>query len=59
MSAEVVVYGKLSIRIEQLQGMTFDECKEKNPTIKERLLKGAWEIANPKTEKKEKKTKDA
>ena len=56
---EVVNYGRLSIRLEAIKGLTWTECKEAFPKIKERLLKGAWDLANPKTEKKKKETKEA
>lgn len=43
----VIVFGRLSIRDEYLKDLSFEEAKEKHPTIKENLLLGAWKIANP------------
>ena len=46
---EYVSYGKIrSIRRDSLEGLSFEEAREKHPTIKETLLRGAWEIVNPK-----------
>jgi hypothetical protein len=45
---EVVVYGRLSIRRDALDGLTFEEAKKQHSTIKETLLLGAWKIVNPK-----------
>lgn len=59
----VIVYGRLSIRLDALDGLTFEDAKKNNPSIKESLLLGAWKIANPKgkmkneTPKKEKEDK--
>lgn len=57
MSAEYVVYGRLSILKSEVQDITFEELKDKFPTVKESLLLGAWKIVNPKG--KLKKGKDA
>lgn len=41
-------YGRLQILTKELEGLSFEEAREKHPTIKETLLRGAWEIVNPK-----------
>lgn len=56
---EVIKYGRLSIRLEALNGLSWVEAKETFHNVKESLLKGAWDIANPKTEKKKKDTEEA
>ena len=45
---EYISHGKLSIRVDSLENLSFEEAREKHPTIKESLLLGAWKIVNPK-----------
>lgn len=49
---EFIQYGRLSIRRDAVEGLTFEEAKKNNPSVKEKFLLGAWEIANPKGKKK-------
>lgn len=44
----IIVYGRLSIQSESLEGLTFEDAKKVHSSIKESLLLGAWKIANPK-----------
>jgi hypothetical protein len=46
--SEYVKYGRAQILRSSLDGLSFEEAKEKHPTIKESLLRGAWDIVNPK-----------
>lgn len=46
--SEYVKYGKTQILRSSLDGLSFEEAREKHPTIKETILRGAWKIVNPK-----------
>lgn len=55
----IIKYGKLQIEDSELIGLTFEEVANKFGHYNKILLRGAWELANPKgTVKKSKKTEE-
>lgn len=50
-----IVHGKVSIKKSELVDKTFDEVSKKFQNIRTDVLKGAWDIANPKGVKPSKK----
>ena len=44
----MIKYGNLSMRAVSLVDKPFEEVIAENPSINKMMLKGAWDIANPK-----------
>jgi len=54
----MIKYGNLSMRAVSLVDKPFEEVIAENPSINKMMLKGAWDIANPKGVKAPKKDKE-
>lgn len=55
---ELIKYGRFQVQKEVITDISLDEAKELFKLVDDRLVEGAWKIANPKGKKTSKKEKE-